>query len=237
MSSAIEVRALLFDVFGTVVDWRGSVMREIESVGSDLDLEVDSAELADAWRSRYGPSMDAVLTGVEPYRNLDALHRSSLQSLLSERDIEMDSTDVDRLVTAWHRLDAWPDAAEALNRLRNRYIIGTMSNGNVALLTNMAKYAGLPWDVILTPELLRTYKKNLESYRYVISLLGLEPSQVMMVAAHIGELKAVKTIGMRTAYVPRPMEFGSWDASVLDTDVIVDLRCEDLSDLADRLEV
>jgi 2-haloacid dehalogenase len=237
MSSAIEVRALLFDVFGTVVDWRGSVMREIESVGSDLDLEVDSAELADAWRSRYGPSMDAVLTGVEPYRNLDALHRSSLQSLLSERGIEMESTDVDRLVTAWHRLDAWPDAAEALNRLRNRYIIGTMSNGSVALLTNMAKYAGLPWDVILTPELLRTYKKNLESYRYVTSLLGLEPSQVMMVAAHIGELKAVKTIGMRTAYVPRPMEFGSWDASVLDTDVIVDLRCEDLSDLADRLEV
>lgn len=235
MSSAIEVRALLFDVFGTVVDWRGSVIREIEAVSSDLDLDVDPADLTDAWRARYGPSMDAVLTGVKPYRNLDALHRSSLQSLLSERNIEMDPTHVDRLVTSWHRLDAWPDAVEALDRLRNRYIIGTMSNGSVALLTNMAKYAGLPWDVILTPELLHTYKRNLESYRYVISLLGFEPSQVMMVAAHIGELEAVMTIGMKTAYVPRPMEFGAWDASVLDIDITVNLRCADLTELADRL--
>lgn len=231
------VRALLFDVFGTVVDWRGSVIRHIERIGSDYEIDLAAADLADEWRRRYGPSMQAVLDGAGEYANLDDLHRSSLRAILEERGIDLPAPAIDELVLAWHRLDPWPDALPGLSRLKRRFIIGTMSNGNVALLVGMAKYGGLPWDVILTPELMRTYKKNLASYEYAIELLGLHPGQTMMVAAHAGELAAVTGLGMHTAYVPRPSEFGHYDPSVLDPGVDVDVIATDLEDLAARLGV
>lgn len=230
-----DVEALLFDVFGTVVDWRTSVIREVDAVSAHLGWKLDAAELTDAWRGRYGPSMDRVVNGDVPYANLDALHRTTLTDLLGERGVHADEAIVDRLATAWHRLEPWPDSVEGLTRLKRSYVIGTMSNGSIALLTNMAKRAGLPWDVILSPELMRTYKSNLKSYEYAISLLGLEPHQTMMVAAHAHELDRVMALGMRTAYVPRPAEYGRWDESVLSTEVSVDVRCRDLVDLADQL--
>ena len=229
------VKALLFDVFGTVVDWRGSLIREINHVVTDFGLELPAADIADAWRQRYGPSMGRVLSGDAPYANLDALHRQSLMALLDERRVTLADTAVDQLVHAWHRPDPWPDAVEGLSRLKARYVIATFSNGNVALLAEMSKHGRLPWDVILTPELMRTYKKNLDSYRYAIALLGLEPRETMMVAAHAGELGAVASIGMGTAYIPRPTEHGTYDPSVLTPDVPVDVQATDLVDLADQL--
>ena len=230
-----NVKALLFDVFGTVVDWRGSVIREIDEVSEDLDLELPSASIADDWRRRYGPSMDLVLEGREPYVNLDVLHRQSLEALLDERRISLPAESLDSLVLAWHRLEPWPDSIEGLARLKQRFVIATFSNGSIALLTDMAKHAGLPWDVILSPELVETYKRNLDSYRHAISLLGLESEEVMMVAAHDGELAAVSALGLRTAYVPRPTEHGGYDTSVLTTDVEVDVHATDLVDLAEQL--
>lgn len=232
MAPTADLRALLFDVFGTVVDWRGSIIREIDRIAADVDIALSAAEIADDWRGRYGPGMGRVLDGDEPYRNLDALHRELLLELLAEREIDLPGGVVDRLVSAWHRLLPWPDAVPGLTRLKARFVIATFSNGNVALLANMAKHAGLPWDVILTPELFATYKRDLDSYRRAIALLGLEPRQTMMVAAHPAELARVTTIGMRTAYVPRPLEFGIYDATTLDTEVPVDLIVNDLEHLA-----
>ena len=235
MERPADVQALLFDVFGTVVDWRGSLIAEITRVADGIGVDLPASELADDWRVRYGPSMDRVLAGDDAYANLDALHRSSLLQLLDERDLQLHDEAIGRLVLAWHRLEPWPDSVPGLTRLKSRYVLATMSNGNVALLVDMAKHGGLPWDVILTPELMQTYKKNLDSYRYVISLLGLRPEQTMMVAAHPGELRMVAGIGMRTAYVPRPTEFGDHDRRVVDIDAPVDVVCSDLENLADLL--
>jgi 2-haloacid dehalogenase len=235
MEQLAGVRALLFDVFGTVVDWRGSLLVEITRVADEVGVDLPAAEIVDDWRARYGPSMDRVLAGEEPYANLDALHRASLLQLLDERDLRLPDASIDRLVLAWHRLEPWPDSVPGLIRLKSRYVLATMSNGNLALLIDMAKHSGLPWDVILTPELMQTYKKNLDSYRYVISLLGLRPEQTMMVAAHPGELRAVAEIGMRTAYVPRPAEFGDRDHPGMEIDIPVDVRCSDLENLAELL--
>ncbi len=229
------VRALLFDVFGTVVDWRGSLITEITQITDEMGIDLPAAELADDWRGRYGPSMERVLAGSDPYVNLDTLHRASLLQLLDERGVRLSGETIERLVFAWHRLEPWPDSVRGLTRLKSRYVLATMSNGNVALLVDMAKHAGLPWDAILTPELMQTYKKNLDSYRYVISLLGLRPEQTMMVAAHPGELRMVGGIGMRTAYVPRLAEFGDSGQPVVELDTPVDVVCTDLENLADLL--
>jgi len=236
MTPLAGVRALLFDVFGTVVDWRGSLIAEISQIAAELGIDLPAPAIADDWRSRYGASMDRVLVGDAPYANLDALHRASLVQLLEERDLHLADDVIERLVLAWHRCRPWPDSVPGLTRLKSRYVLATMSNGNVALLVDMAKHSGLPWDVILTPELMQTYKKNLESYRYAISLLGLRPEQTMMVAAHPGELKAVATIGMRTAYVSRPTEFGDRERHDGGPDGPVDLTCSDLENLAELLD-
>src|ERR671922_1282884 len=204
-----QVKALTFDVFGTVVDWRGSIIRDCAKFGAERGLKVDWAAFADTWRGAYRPSMDRVRRGELPWTNLDALHRMVLDELLVKFGIGgLSEADIDHLNRVWHRLDPWPDSVEGLTRLRKRFILATLSNGNVALLTNMAKYAGLPWDCILSAELAHHYKPDPETYQMAADLLGLRPEQVMMVAAHKGDLRAAQAVGLQTAFVPRPMEHG-----------------------------
>jgi 2-haloacid dehalogenase len=229
-----EVKALVFDVFGTVVDWRSSIIREGKELGKRKGItHVDWAEFADAWRGGYGPSMNKVRTGEMPWTRIDDLHRMVLDELLTKYGIEgLTEDEKRRFNTAWHRLDPWPDSPPGLTRLKKRYIIATLSNGNVALLTNMAKFGGLPWDCILSAELARHYKPDPETYLMAADILGLEPSEVMMTAAHKGDLKAARAQGMKTAFVPRPFERGpraDIDTSVEDW---IDVAASDFEELA-----
>ena len=234
MSLADEVEVLLCDVFGTVVDWRGSVSRQVAAISDERGWDLDPVAFADAWRGQYGPSMNRVLVGEVPWVNLDELHRQSLLSLLDERSVSASAEDIDAMVHFWHKLDPWPDAVDGIRRLKRRFIIGTMSNGNVSLLTNMAKYADLDWDIILSAELPRLYKKNLDSYRQSVALLDRPMEKVMMVAAHPGELNAVSELGMRTAFISRPFEFGD-SGQELPKGQSVDVACSGLGELADAL--
>jgi 2-haloacid dehalogenase len=227
--------ALVFDVFGTVVDWRSSVMREGEALGREKGFDVDWGAFADAWRSRYAPSMDRVRRGEIPWTKLDDLHRASLEELLVEFGIEgLTEPEKEHFNKAWHRLDPWPDAVEGLVRLKQCYIIAPLSNGNVALLTNMARRAGLPWDLVLSAELVRHYKPDRETYLMAPELLDLEPGQVMMVAAHVNDLHAARENGLLTSYVPRPREFGP-DKNADPPDPSFDLVAKDFVELADKL--
>jgi 2-haloacid dehalogenase len=204
----VAPEALVLDVLGTVVDWRSTIVREGEKLYRK-NLDVDWAAFADAWRSRYAPSMDRVRRGEIPWTKLDDLHRSSLDELAGEFGLEgLSGEEKDHLNRVWHRLDPWPDAVEGLTRLKESYIIAPLSNGNVALLVNMAKKAGLPWDLILSAELVHHYKPDPETYLMAPELLDLRPGAVMMVAAHPDDLRAARENGLRTAYVPRPLEFG-----------------------------
>ncbi len=216
------------------MDWRGSLIRNIEQVTVD-GPDVPAARLADEWRHRYGPSMQRVLDGDLPWMNLDKLQGLTLADIADDWGVELSAGRIAELTACWHRLDPWPDAVAGLLRLRQRFILATMSNGNVALLVNMAKHGGLPWDVILSAELARLYKRDPESYRYNIALLGLRPEETMMVAAHGGELAAVATLGMRTAYIQRPYEWGGYDETRLDPGCPVDYLCSDIGDLADQM--
>jgi 2-haloacid dehalogenase len=201
--------ALVFDVFGTVVDWRSTVIREGEKLGQEKNLDVDWPAFADAWRSRYAPSMDRVRNGEIPWTKLDDLHRVSLEELIEEFGIEgLSEEERDHLNRVWHRLEPWPDAVEGLSRLKRRHLIAPLSNGNVALLVNLSKRGGLPWDLILSAELVRRYKPDPETYLMAPDLLDLRPEEVMMVAAHPSDLRAASESGLKTAYVPRPLEFG-----------------------------
>lgn len=206
---APDLKAILFDVFGTVVDWRSGVIRDGEALGAQREISVDWPAFADDWRGEYAPSMDRVRRGELPWSSLDALHRESLERLLERFGIDgLSEEDKQSLNLAWHRLDPWPDSVAGLQRLRRRYIIAPLSNGNVSLLVDMAKRAGLPWDVILSAELARHYKPDPESYLTAVSLLDLSPQQTMMAAAHPGDLRAAASLGLRTAYIHRPLEWG-----------------------------
>lgn len=230
-----DPEALIFDVFGTVVDWRSSVIREGEELGRKKNLDVDWAAFADAWRSRYAPSMNRVRRGEIAWTNLDALHRTSLEELLREFGVEgLTEVERDHLNRVWHRLEPWPDAVEGLTRLKERHVIAPLSNGNVALLVNMAKRAGLPWDLILSSELVRHYKPDPETYLSAPELLSLRPDQVMMVAAHPDDLRAAQKNGLKTAYVPRPLEFGP-GGSADPSDSSFDLVADDFIELAEKL--
>jgi 2-haloacid dehalogenase len=204
-----SVKALVFDVFGTVVDWRSSVIRELESLARAKGLALDCAAFADDWRGGYQPAMQRVRSGELPWTRIDDLHRMILDELLAKYRITgLTDAEKDHLNHAWHRLTPWPEAVEGLTRLKRRFIIGTLSNGNTALLVNLAKRAGLPWDVVLSAELVRHYKPDPEAYRMPCDLLGLAPGEVMLVAAHPNDLAAAARQGLKTGYVPRPLEWG-----------------------------
>lgn len=229
-----DVDALVFDVFGTVVDWRRGVVRAGKRVG---DGTTDWEAFADAWREAYRPSLDRVRRGEIPWRNLDALHRESLETLLDRFGVEgLTDAEVDHLNRVWHRLDPWPDAIPGLRRLDPHYVIAPLSNGHVRLLTNMAKRAGLPWDLILSSELAGHYKPDAEVYATAADLLDLDPEEVMMVAAHEEDLDASREVGLRTAYVHRPDEWGAEAASDRPDDAAYDIVADDFVDLAERLD-
>ncbi|MFN7925215.1 MAG: haloacid dehalogenase type II [Bryobacteraceae bacterium] len=231
-----QVRALVFDVFGTVVDWRGSIIEQGKEFSRSRHVDVDWARFADRWRAGYGPAMDLVRTGKLPWQTIDQLHRRVLDQLLVEFGItglaEPDKIFLNRV---WHRLRSWPDSVEGLARLKKKYIIGPLSNGNVSLLTNMAKFAGLPWDVILSAELAHHYKPDPESYLTAARLLDLDPSQVMMVAAHVGDLRAAAKVGMRTGFVTRPLEYGPSGKADLKMDPPADVQAADFIGLARQM--
>jgi 2-haloacid dehalogenase len=204
-----SISALTFDVFGTVVDWRTSITREGEAFGKPRKLSVDWAKFADAWRGLYQPAMEEVRSGRRPWAKLDELHRESLVRLLGDFAIGgVSPAEIDHLNYAWHRLDPWPDAVPGLTRLKRRFTLATLSNGNIALMVDMARRAGLPWDAILGAEVARAYKPAPEAYLRSAEALGLRPEQCLMVAAHPADLAAAARCGLRTAFVPRPLEFG-----------------------------
>ena len=236
IQSAPQVDALVFDTFGTVVDWRTSIIREGELIGRTHALDVDWATFADDWRAGYGPAMNRVRSGELPWTKLDALHRMILDRLLEDLSVvALSEREVDDLNRVWHRLIPWPDAVPGLYRLRARYVIAPLSNGNVSLLTHMAKHAGLPWDCILSAELAGHYKPDPEVYQKAADLLSLPPERVMMVAAHRGDLAAAQEVGMKTALVHRPLEYGpSRDVDTTD-DPRFDLNTRDFAELASRL--
>ena len=206
---APAVRILAFDVFGTVVDWRSGVVAAGNRLASPRGLRVDWGAFADAWREAYSPSMDRVRRGELPWTKLDVLQRQTLDALIPHFGLEaLSRAERDELNHAWHRLPPWPDAIEGLTRLRRRFITTTLSNGNMSLLTDMAKNAGLPWDCILSAELVRHYTPDREAYLQVPEFLDVAPDQVLMVAAHPRDLAAARQAGLRTAYVHRPLEFG-----------------------------
>jgi 2-haloacid dehalogenase len=235
----VEIRACLFDVFGTVVDWRTSVSRDLAAFAAGRGLPpLDWLEFTAEWRKLYQPSMEEVRSGRRPFTILDALHRESLVRLLERYRIDgLTQADVDHMNRAWHRLDPWPDVLEGLARLKRKRIIAPCSNGNIALMVNLAKRAGLPWDCILGAETARAYKPMAEAYLASCRQLGLPPSQVMMVAAHNGDLKAAKAQGLATAFVPRPLEHGPGQTTDLAADpACVDLAARDFVDLAAKLD-
>jgi len=233
---AASVKALVFDTFGTVVDWRTSVTQEIEELARRKGLTVDGAKFADAWRAGYRPSMDRVRTGELPWTKLDRLHRMTLDKILIDfRITGLSEAETDALNRAWHRLRPWPDAVAGLTRLKKRFTIAPLSNGNISLMTAMAKHSGLPWDCILGAELVRHYKPDREVYQSAADLLDLEPADVMMVAAHSGDLRAAREVGLRTAFVTRLLEYGPNGKPDLKADSPVDISAKDFNDLASQL--
>lgn len=203
------IKALTFDVFGTVVDWRASIIKEGQLLSARKGVAVDWGEFADRWRSGYSPAMNRVRNGELPWTKLDDLHRMILDELIEEFGLQdLNEQERDEFNRAWHRLTPWPDAIPGLLRLKNRFVITTLSNGNVSLLTNMAKNSALPWDAILSAELSGHYKPDPEAYLKAAELLSLRSEQVLMVAAHPGDLRAAARTGMKTAYVVRPLERG-----------------------------
>jgi 2-haloacid dehalogenase len=231
-----SVKALVFDVFGTVVDWRNSVAREVSAFAKQKGLSVDGAKFADAWRAEYAPSMNRVRGGELPWTRLDDLHRLVLDKLLVDFGIVgLSEAETVALNRAWHRLQPWPDVVSGLGRLKKKFIIAPLSNGNIALMTNLARHAGLPWDCILGAELVRHYKPDREVYLSAADFLDLEPANVMMVAAHLSDLRAAKGLGLRTAFVARPLEYGPSRTPDLTPDSSVEIAANDFRDLARQL--
>jgi len=228
------IRALTFDVFGTTVDHRGTIITEGQALGRAKHLDVDWAKFADAWRGAYKPAMHRVRTGELPWTTLDRLHRGMLDAVLAEFGVALTPAEADDFNRVWHRLAPWPDAVAGLTRLKTRFIVAPLSNGNVALLTNMAKHAGLPWDCVLGCDIARHYKPDREVYLMACEMLNLTPEEIMMVAAHQDDLRAAKGVGFRTAFVKRPDEGpnGDHDPTEPGWDYVVG----DFNELASRLQ-
>lgn len=232
------VKALAFDVFGTVVDYRTTIIEEGERLGEDKEIEIDWAAFADSWRGRYRPSMDRVMRGELPWTSLDALHRIALDELLEEFGARgFSEEERDRLNGVWHRLRPWGDTVPGLLRLKTRFVLATLSNGNVRLLVDMAKNAGLPWDLVFSAELARAYKPDPRVYQMLQDLLMLRPNEMMMVAAHQDDLRAAQKLGFRAAFVMRPLEHGPQAIPDLTADPSFDVVATDLVDLARQLKL
>jgi 2-haloacid dehalogenase len=231
------VKALVFDTFGTLFDWRTSLIAFFEKLGADRGITADWPEFVDEWRGAYVPSMEKVRRGELPWMNLDALHRRSFDELAERFALGTLSNDErERCTHAWHELDPWSDVRTGMQRLHVRHILGTLSNGSVALLIDLARRAELPFDMIFSAELFRHYKPDPETYRGAADLLQLPPADVMLVAAHNTDLRAAAACGLRTAFVARPTEYGPRQTKDLTAEERFDVVARDLNELADRLE-
>ena len=238
----LKVKALLFDVFGTVVDWRSGIANEVKKIANKNKIVINANDFADAWRAEYQPAMEEIRKGNRSFTILDILHMENLKKISSRFGLDkLSSDDFDLLVKAWHRLPGWPDSSEGLNKLKTKFIIATQSNGNIALMVNMAKHSNLNWDVILGAEVVGHYKPEPEAYLKACRALHLSPEECMMVAAHDDDLKAASLQGMKTGYVHRPYEYGKdklFDISEVNDykgDRSWDFISKDLNDLAYQL--
>jgi 2-haloacid dehalogenase len=233
-----QVKALVFDVFGTVVDWRTSVAREVAAFFAKRDMTVDGEAFAKAWRKRYQPGMEEVRSGRRPFTRLDVLHRENLERVLADFGIDPASVGeegLDTLNRAWHRLDPWPDTVAGLTRLKTKFFIAPLSNGNIALLANMAKHSKLPWDAILGAEVVRAYKPQPEAYLRTAEVLALRPDQVALIAAHNGDLAAARLAGLKTGFVARSAEHGAGQTKDLSAEQDWDVVATSFTDLATKL--
>ncbi|MEM9028296.1 MAG: haloacid dehalogenase type II [Pseudomonadota bacterium] len=230
------VKAVLFDVFGTVVDWRTSVTRELRSFGHARGLDADWESFADEWRSLYQPAMEEIRAGRRPFTILDTLHRENLDTLLARHNFpQFTESELEHLVTIWHRLEPWPDVIEGLYRLKRRYIIATLSNGNIGLMVRMARHSGLPWDTILGAEVTKAYKPTQQAYLGCAQALNLKPDACMLVAAHNDDLRAAQNVGFRTAFVLRPTEHGPAQTKDKHATAPWDIVTDSLNGVADAL--
>lgn len=233
-----EIKALFFDVFGTVVDWRGSVARLGAAMADEIaaPADLDWTAFADAWRAEYQPAMAEVRAGRRPFARLDLLHRENLDRILPRFGLDhVDEAARARMNLFWHRLDGWPDSVPGLTRLKRRFILATMSNGNTALMVDMAKHADLPWDCILGAEPARHYKPDPETYLTGADWLDLPPSACLMVAAHNSDLAAACAHGLQTAFIARPREYGPAQSQDLAATEAWTYIADSMTDLADQL--
>ena len=238
----LKVKALLFDVFGTVVDWRTGIAREVESIAKKNDISLNPFDFADAWRAEYQPAMEEIRKGRRSFTILDILHMENLKKIAPKFNLHnISDEDFKFLVTAWHRLPGWPDSSEGINLLKKKYILATQSNGNIALIVNMAKFSNLNWDVVLGAEVIGHYKPEPEAYLKACNALNFKTEECLMVAAHDDDLKAASLQGMKTAYVHRPFEYGRdklFDIAEVNDykgDREWDIVSRDLNDLANQL--
>ena len=233
-----SIKALTVDVFGTVTDWYSTIIREGEQIGSRKQISVDWAQFAKTWRSGYEPAMARVRRGELPWTKMDILHRTILDDILSDfPTLELSEDERSHFNRVWHRLDAWPDVVGGMLRLKSKYIVAALSNGNVSLLTNMAKHAGIPWDCILSAELARHYKTDREVYETAAHLLSLDPRSILMVAAHNHDLEGARAVGFRTAFISRPLEWGPEGGADTASDGEFDIIAQDFHDLATQLGI
>lgn len=230
----MDVEIIAFDVFGTLVDWRSSIAAELASAGSRAGIHADWPVIADAWRSRYRPTLDRLVRGEEPFQPLDALHRMMLEDIVEEHGLQaIGDAERDELVRAWHRLSPWPDTVPGLTTLRERHILTPLSNGGIGLLTRLARAAGIPFDCILSAELAGTYKPDPRVYQLVPTFFDVPPDKVLMVACHPSDLDGAARAGLRTAFIPRPLEWGP--ATTVPPPPAVDLVADDLIALAEMV--
>ncbi len=230
------VKALVFDVFGTVVDWHGSVAREVRGLAKAKGLRLNGARFAKAWRAGYRPAMDRVRSGEAPFRKIDDIHRTILDEVLAKSKVTaLAEEEKAHLNLVWHRLRPWPDSVRGLKRLKSKFIIATLSNGNTGLLVNMAKFGGLPWDCVFSSDTFKHFKPDPEMYLGAADMLSLGPQEVMMVAAHKQDLRAAAQCGLKTAFVKRPHEHGRNSNTDLASEPDFTVNAESFLDLADKL--
>ncbi len=233
---AAGAKALVFDVFGTVVDWHGSVAREVRNLAKEKGLRLNAMKFAKAWRAGYRPAMDRVMRGEVPFQKIDVIHRAILEEVLAKFKVTtLSEEEKAHLNLVWHRLKPWPDTVRGLKRLKSKFIIGTLSNGNTSLLVNMAKHAGLPWDCVFSSDTFNLFKPDPGMYLGAADRLDLKPQEVMMVAAHKSDLRAAAQQGLKTAFVKRPHEYGRNNNPDLASEADFTVNAESFLDLADQL--